>query len=205
MKPKVILFEGYDGSGKTTLIKNFEKFLIENGKTCLLVGRDYNNPIKSITKIIQDKDSEICPVTEILLRLARENERTKVLNQELHKYDYVILDRSIVSATSWINFYSKPFDKFTNIITELVDSIGSCYLVYCYLSFEDTWTRVNSRQDKTLSKKEEKGKEANQKMFEALRKTFIEFQFGKVNKIEITTDKSREDCLIELLTLLSLT
>ncbi len=204
MTNKILLFEGYDGSGKTTLIENFEKFLKEKGKTCLLVGRDYNRPINTITEIIKDKESEINPTSEILLRLARETERVKILNQNLDNYDYIILDRSVVSATSWVKFYNQTADKYTDIVSEIVNAIGSCHLVYCFLPFEDTWERVNSRPDKPLSKKEEKGKETNAKMFEALRQTFLDFNFPTVNKIEIKTHQTREECISNLLTELNL-
>lgn len=205
MTNKILLFEGYDGSGKTTLIENFEKFLKENGKTCLLVGRDYNRPINSITEIIKDKESDINPTSEILLRLARETERVKILNQHLTNYDYIILDRSVVSATSWVKFYEQTPDKYSEIVSEIVKLIGACHLVYCYLPFEETWTRVNSRTDeKPLSRKEEKGKETNAKMFEALRQTFLDFNFPTVTKIEIKTHQTREDCISNLLTELKL-
>lgn len=205
MSRKILLFEGYDGSGKTTLIENFEKFLREKGLTCLLVGRDYNSPINTITEIIKDKESEINPTSEILLRLARETERVKILNQELANYNYIILDRSIVSAISWVKFYEQTFNKYSEIVSEIVNLIGNCHLVYCYLPFEDTWTRVNSRTaEKPLSKKEEKGKETNKKMFNALRETFLNFNFETINKIEISTHRTREECINDLLIELNL-
>ncbi len=198
----ILIFEGYDGSGKTTLIKNLELFLIQKGKKCILIGRDYDKGIKNITNIIQDKESPIGPITEILLRLARENQRVETLKQVADQYDYILLDRGIISAVSWIYYYSQVIDKFRNIIKDIVSSIGNCYIIYCYLPFEETWKRINNRVDQALSKKEQKGKDENKKMFDALHQTFIDFNYKTIERVEIKTDKSREDCLVELLSLL---
>lgn len=199
MNNKILLFEGYDGSGKTTLIENFEKFLVGRKMSSLLVSRDFNKQINAITEIIKDKESQINSSTEIHLRYAREIERVEVIKQNLAKFDFIILDRSVVSATSWIQFYNQDKNKYTDTISEIVTTIGECHLIYCYLPFEDTWNRVNSRQDKALSKKEEQGKETNLKLFEALRQTFLDFNFPTVNKIEIETNQTRDKCLEELL------
>jgi len=204
MSGKILLFEGSDGSGKTTLIENFKTFLTKSGKNFLLVGRDYNKSITTITQIIQDKESEINTTTEILLRLAREAERIKVVNQQLNNYDYIILDRSFISATSWVKYYDHSPKTYSDIVSEIVHSIGSCELVYCFLPFDEAWTRTTSRTDKPLSKKEEKGKEENEKIFNALRQTFLDFNFPTVNKIEIQANKTREDCISDLLTALNL-
>lgn len=204
MSIKVLLFEGSDGAGKTTLIDNFTSYLNRSGKTFLLVGRDYNKPINTITQIIQDKELEVNSTSEILLRLARESERIKVVNQELNNYDYIILDRSFVSATSWIKYYNLSSITYSNIVSELVNSIGSCNLVYCFLSFEESWARTNSRTDKALSKKEEKGKQENEKIFNALREAFLNLDFPTVSKIEIQANKSKEDCISDLLIALNL-
>lgn len=199
MSAKILLFEGYDGSGKTTLIENFGKFLDSKGSSSLLIGRDYNDDIAILTKVITNKESNLHFSSEILIRLAREIERVKVLVKNLNQYDYIILDRSIVSALSWVKFHKEDHNKYWLITHNILEMLGDCYLIYCYLNFEDTWLRVNSRLDKPLSKKEEKGKDENQLLFDSLRQTYLDFHYPSVSKIEILTHQSREACFTQLL------
>lgn len=199
----ILLFEGYDGSGKTTLIENFCNYLKNNNKSVLLISRDYNTPINTITSIIKDKESKINPTSEVLLRLARERERIHILEQEKENYDFIIFDRSIISATSWVKHYNLNAEIFDPIKHDLFSVIGECYLVYCYLPFDNTWERINSRE-KELSKKEQMGKEANQKMYSSLRDTFLDFELPNVQKTEINSLDSRDMCLSNLITSLGL-
>ncbi len=202
MGTRVLLFEGPDGSGKTTLIENFQNHLMKRGRTILLVGRDFNETIDSITKIITNKNIELDSNTEILLRLARENERIKIVAQNIPNYEYLILDRSIISAVSWINFHNQDSNKYRNLVLDLTKKLGKCEVIYCQLPFEESWKRTTNRPEKELSKKEAKGKEFNRKIFEVLRTIFIEFNYENILKYEISAMQSKEDCLSNLLNIL---
>ena len=134
MKSKILLFEGYDGSGKSTLIDNYVNFLKRNGKSVFLVGRDLNTGINYLTKIIRDKDLIIDPTTEILVRLARENERIAILKEERFRHDYIIFDRSLLSAISWIKYYHQSFSKYEPLISYVFKDYGVCFLIYLTIS-----------------------------------------------------------------------
>jgi len=197
MKSNVLLFEGYDGSGKTTLIQNFQKYIAEKGHSSLIIGRDFNKVIKNITFAIKDKETEITPRTEILLRFAREYERIKILRDNISKYNYLILDRSIISTISWIYYYNCSFEDFRCLATSISEEIGICKLIYCHLPFQTSWNRITSRG--SLSKKELMGEKVNKMMYDALLQTFNIINYSTMDKIEITTQKSRADCLKELI------
>ncbi|MBU4350990.1 AAA family ATPase [Candidatus Parcubacteria bacterium] len=201
-KGKIILFEGYDGAGKTTLISLFKRHLSSKGLSSLVIDNTGNRVTANIDFAIRDGVLEIAPATEILLRLARECERIKTLKTEITKYNYIILDRGIVSLISWIHYYNLPYEKYKLHIEEIIEEMSPCYLVDCYLNYDESWNRVLSRGN--LSKKESRGKEINNRAFTVQREIFSHFNWPEITKYEINTKGSREDCLQELLACLSL-
>ena len=194
---KVLLFEGYDGSGKTTLISNFKQHLVIEGSTFYEVDRQANKVIALLTSLIRDKDILPTDRSEILLRFAREFERLEVAKAQSIKHDFIILDRSILSAMSWISYYKNDYNLFRPLIETLIADLDGAVLVYCYTTFELSWSRVSNRGE--LSKKELKGQDINRAMYDNLRQNYLDFDYNSIKKIEINAANTQRECLEELL------
>lgn len=197
MKNEIILMEGFDGAGKSTLIKNFQQFLSSERLSSLVIDQKNTRVISNINHAMKDETTEIAPAIEILLRFAREHERMKILKENRSEYDYLILDRGILSAISWIYYYNQSYEKYRQISEEILNELGQIKLIYCFAHFEDCWKRVISRGN--LTKKEQKGEEINRRMYQVQTNTFLRFNFPSIAKYEISTSGSQEDCLKNLL------
>ena len=201
-KGKIILFEGYDGAGKTTLISLFKRHLSSKDLSSLVIDNTGNRVTANIDFAIRDGVLEIAPATEILLRLAREYERMEILRENKAKYDYIVFDRGILSLISWIRYHNQPYAKYKAFVEDILREMAPCYLIDCYLDFNESWSRVLSRG--SLTKKESSGRKINNKIFSAQRETFSNFSWPGIIKYKINTKNTKEGCLQELLACLEL-
>lgn len=164
--PKLILFEGTDGSGKTTLINNFKDYLNKRNKTCQIIDKSTIATAKSITSVYNN--AELHKLTEIYLRVAREFAKINAIDETC---DYVIIDRALISLISTINIYDFKTEEFDSVISKLIENYGFYSTVFCCPPFEIARKRIEERALKTkkpLSKKEQKGFEYNKKIYENL-------------------------------------
>lgn len=181
------------------LLSKFYKIVKKKGKSCLLIGRDFNKQINAISEILRNKEVNLSPLSEIYLGIAREIERVRILEENQSTCDYIIFDRSIISVLSWIEFHNQSKELFSPFISGILDNIGHCFLIYCYLPFEESWDRTSNRPESLRSKKDEKGKDENKKMFDSFRKTLNELSNLNVSKFEIDTSKPKMENLNKLI------
>ncbi len=99
----IISFEGIDGCGKTTQAKLFFKHLISKGANAILLnepGGTYTGD--KIRSILLDRNSAICPFSELLLYLAsRAQLIEEVIKPALKEGTTVILDRYVDSTAAY--------------------------------------------------------------------------------------------------------
>ena len=84
-KKPIIVFEGIEGSGKTSHIKNVEKYLKQNNKKFIKIrepGGSKNS--ERIRKLILDNKSTFNNTTDLLLYLAARSENISLLNISPH-------------------------------------------------------------------------------------------------------------------------
>ena len=116
MKGKFIVFEGIDGSGKTTQINQLSKWLIgtdlipENNK--LIITREPGGTKlgKSIRSLLLDTSREKSPdsITELLLYAAdRSQHVNEIIRPTLEKGDWVISDRFCGSTLAYQGYGRK--------------------------------------------------------------------------------------------------
>jgi thymidylate kinase len=163
---KLILFEGTDGSGKTTLINNFKNYLTEKNRSCQIIDKSSDATAKSIT-LVYNK-AELNNLTEIYLRIAREFSKITAIDKSC---DYIIIDRAIISLISTINIYGFKTAEFDNAISQLIKSYGNFSTVFCCPPYEIARKRIEERSIMTnvpLSKKEQKGFEYNKEIYDNL-------------------------------------
>ena len=110
MKGKFIVFEGIDGSGKTTQINQLSKWLIstdlipENNKLVITREPGGTKLGKSIRSLLLDTSIEKSPdsITELLLYAAdRSQHINEIIRPTLNKGDWVISDRFCGSTLAY--------------------------------------------------------------------------------------------------------
>lgn len=200
MRSRTILFEGSDGVGKTTLLNNFQEYLAFKHISQFVIRGSGNRSTTKINFVIKDEATKLGPDTEILLRLAREHERMKLLQENQAEYEYMLIDRGIVSLLSWITYYGLEYSKYEALTDELLMALGPCDVVFCHLSFEDSWKRVTARGGmRPLDRRELSGREINARIYSAQWSTFSTFSRSGFATHTIDMAGSAEDCLRELL------
>ena len=135
-KKPLIIFEGIDGSGKTTQITNVIKHLKKKNKKFIRLrepGGSKNSEI--IRKIILKKSNKFDKYTDLLLYVAARNENIKNIISKNYKKKIILIDRYIYSTIAYqcygmginknfvrlINDYIVKKYKPTHIFLHLVD------------------------------------------------------------------------------------
>jgi thymidylate kinase len=179
---KIIAFEGYDGSGKGTLINLFKGHL-EDKKIRVVVRKD-EPELQPFSNLIEAGGCS--RGAEILLRFALEFERIQIVRAELPKYDLLILDRSLISLISWIRNYNLAYNKYSPLVESLGAHLQGSTVIFCDAGFEICWERISQRQ--SHSKKELLGREVNSRFHKIHREVFDKFNFHDIQKVCIKTE-----------------
>lgn len=199
MSARVLIFEGYDGAGKSTLLKNLVKKLRQNGYSYLVIDKETNPRINYLTAKLENTDGN--PDEEIDLYIKRETEKVRIMQLNAEHYDFIIFNRSVLSALACAVYYNK-LNEYKELIASLAEKIGKCTLIFFNIPFETAWHRTERKYYKT--KKAMLGKEINQKMYDALLFSYDQTPFLKeMTKIQINTSRmSIRECGSELISIL---
>lgn len=105
LKGKTISFEGGEGTGKSTLIKNLVSYFEKNAVLDILATREPGgvNISEQIREIIVSKENkEICPETEALLFAAsRAQFMNQVIKPALKEEKTILIDRFVDSSLAY--------------------------------------------------------------------------------------------------------
>ena len=116
MKGKFIVFEGIDGSGKTTQINQLSKWLISNklipANNQVVITREPGGTElgKSIRSLLLDSSGEKSPysITELLLYAAdRAQHVNEIIRPTLNKGDWILSDRFCASTLAYQGYGRK--------------------------------------------------------------------------------------------------
>ena len=166
MKGKFIVFEGIDGSGKTTQINQLYKWLIgtdlipENNKLVITREPGGTKLGKSIRSLLLDTSREKSPgsITELLLYAAdRSQHVNEIIRPTLDKGDWVISDRFCGSTLAYQG-YGRKLD--INLIKDLeaiaTQGIAPDITFLLDIPIEESIRRRMNRKD---DRKEKEGRE----------------------------------------------
>ena len=200
MKGKFIVFEGIDGSGKTTQINKLSKWLIGSGlipeNNQLVITREPGgtNLGKSIRSLLLNTSQEKVPdsVTELLLYAAdRSQHINEIIRPTLNKGDWLISDRFCGSTLAYQGYGRKLEIKLIQQLeTIATQGISPDITFLLDIPVEESIKRRTNRKDDRIEKE---GKEflSNVSLgFQALSKE------RKWKKISAT--QSEEDILSEI-------
>ncbi|MBF6171109.1 dTMP kinase [Nocardia blacklockiae] len=161
MYRKFVTFEGYDGSGKSTLIETVRTRLSE--KDIRVVGRKAEPELLGISRVVEREDLRPHPEVELLLRISLEAERKYVIEQALLDHDMVICDRAVISLLSWFGYLQVEREQFEPLLQKLVDYHRNSVTIVCNADFDTCWSRIGDKSSKSW--KERQGVDANRRYF----------------------------------------
>ena len=162
MKGKFIVFEGIDGSGKTTQINKLSKWLIstdlipENNKLVITREPGGTKLGKSIRSLLLDASIEKSPdsITELLLYAAdRSQHVNEIIRPTLDQGDWVISDRFCGSTLAYQG-YGRKLD--INLIKDLeaiaTQGIAPDITFLLDIPIEESIRRRTNRKDDRIEK-----------------------------------------------------
>lgn len=131
---KFIAFEGPDGSGKSTILNNVEKFLIENNIDFIITrepgGTKISEEIREI--LLSNDNSEMSARTEALLYSAsRAQHVDELIIPNLQKGKLVISDRYVLSSLAYQGFGRElGYDRVKEINDFATDNLSPDYTFF---------------------------------------------------------------------------
>ena len=166
MKGKFIVFEGIDGSGKTTQINQISKWLIGTNiipkSNQLVITREPGgtNLGKSIRSLLLDTSSGKNPdsITELLLYAAdRSQHVNEIIRPSLNKGDWIISDRFSGSTLAYQGYGRKVDIKLIkDLETIATQGISPDITFLPYIPVEESMKRRINRKDDRI---EQEGRE----------------------------------------------
>ena len=162
MKGKFIVFEGIDGSGKTTQINQLSKWLISNEiipeNNQLVITREPGATKlgKSIRSLLLNNSREKSPdsITELLLYAAdRSQHVNEIIRPTLNKGDWVISDRFCGSTLAYQGFGRKlNIELIKNLENIATQGISPDIIFFLDIPVEESIKRRINRKDDRIEK-----------------------------------------------------
>ena len=101
----LIVFEGIEGSGKTTLINHVSKYLKKKKISFIKIREPGGNKnSEKIRKLILNKKNKFNPLTDLMLYLASRSENIENVIKKNYKKKMILLDRFIDSTIAYQHY-----------------------------------------------------------------------------------------------------
>ena len=147
-KKPLIVFEGIEGSGKSSHIKNVANYLQKNKKEFLLIrepGGNVNS--EKIRKLILDKKSKFNKNTDLLLYLSSRSENIPILKKN-YKKKIILIDRFIDSTIAYQHFgLGINIDLIKKINNYLLDGLKVDFTFLNIVSNKNMQNRLKLRKN----------------------------------------------------------
>ena len=165
-KKPIIVFEGIEGSGKTTHIKNVLNYLKKKKiKFINLREPGGNKNSELIRKFILNKKSDLHIVSDLLLYLAARNENINKIIKKNYKKKVIIIDRFVDSTIAYQHYGMGLNRRIINLLNS-----------YILKDFKASFSFLNTVSTKNLKLRLKKRKRLNR--YDKFNSTF----YSKVQK-----------------------
>ncbi|MFX0132536.1 MAG: hypothetical protein ACFFDN_02700 [Candidatus Hodarchaeota archaeon] len=163
----IIIFEGVDKSGKSTLINHFNGLIIKNriiptNKTYIPI---YQKSQSALLNFLKNHDKE--------------------------KYN-ILLDRSYISEIVYSKV-KRNYDAFDDIFYEFLSNEYrkmNCFVVYCYAPIVSLWERISEKYDFKDVKNIDELKLARERY-----NKFFSSEKLRISKVDLNTWNSKQACV----------
>ena len=188
-KKPIIVFEGIEGSGKTTHIKNIlTYFKKKNIKFISLREPGGNSNSELLRKIILNKKSNLHNFTDLLLYLAARNENINKVIKKNYKKKVILIDRFIDSTVAYQHYGMGIDINIINSINNfLLKDIKIDYTFLNIVSIKNLKSRLKKR--KNLNKYDK----FNGSFYKKVQKGFVKISNGNNKCLIIDSDQNLED------------
>ncbi len=150
MPGKIIVFEGVEGTGKTTIARKLFKYMINKGKKAIFLREPGGTEIsEKIRKILLDcKNKNISKKTEFLLYLASRSQLIFEKIRKLLKKNYLIILDRFYLATIVYQGYARGLDiKFIKAINNFViEDMKPHLTIILDASLDTIYKRIKKRK-----------------------------------------------------------
>lgn len=187
-----IVVEGGDGSGKTTLIKAVEKYLLEKGHNVLTTREPGGiHAAEKIREVILNED--IDPITEALLfASARREHLTKKVLPALKEGKIVLCDRFVYSSLAYQGYArGLGIENVYNINQPAINGLMPNLTIFLDILPERGIERINKNRSNEINRLDLEGLEFHTKVREGYKKAIEMYPENKV--VEIDGDRPAND------------
>ncbi|OUX38468.1 MAG: dTMP kinase [Candidatus Pelagibacter sp. TMED273] len=185
-KKPIIVFEGIEGSGKSTHIKNVERYLLKKKANYIKLREPGGSRFsEKIRNLILNKNSNLDKITDLLLYMAARNENVNKIIKKNYRKKIIIIDRFIDSTIAY-QHYGMNLDK--NLIIKINKLIlNNLKIDYTFLHLINT-----KNLKKRLSKRKRLNKydKFNSIFYNKVQKGFLNISKNKKNYLHINSNKS---------------
>ena len=163
-----IIFEGIDGSGKSTQAEMLNEYLVKKNISSILTNEPGSRHLKfNLGNVLRDSKTDIDQLTRECMFQAERNEHFKKVIEPNHKKDVtVVSDRSFISGYAYARA-SGVDEKFMLFLLDKIVSVHPIFSFFIDLSPEEAFYRRTLRSS-VVSYEEKKGNE----FFERVRTEF---------------------------------
>jgi dTMP kinase len=199
-----IVFEGIDGSGKSTLIKEIFKILIENNHKCILTkepfGSSLKNEFSNILKKLNELTNKNYFVDYLLFAAERSLHIEQIILPAIKENKIILSDRFFGSSFAYQGFGGNLDIEFIKYVFEKTNfGLFPNITFYCDISIETSLKRVYAKKkdflDESFIKNTTKIKEGYD---------FLYKENNKGNNIFIiNTEKNINENVNEIITIIN--
>lgn len=186
-KGKFIVFEGTDGSGKSTQMKLLGKYLSEKGEECYLTHEPTDSPFGSLLRSCMsgriDADEHAIAALFAADRLDHITNPVNGIRAKLEAGVTVLCDRYYFSSFAY-NGGFVPLDWVVELNKPAMEMLRPDLIVYIDLPPEESMKRVFRRGSTERYETQEKQQKIRAKFFEV---------FGQFKEENVKIVKSEED------------
>lgn len=149
MRGFFIVFEGLDGSGKTTQAKRLARHFREQGREVVSVKEPGGTPVgERIREILLDERSHLEPLTELLLYQASRHELTRrVIRPALKRGAIVICQRYSYSSLAYQGFgRGLPLEWVTTLTEQATEGLKPSVAFFLEVPVEEGLKRLKQER-----------------------------------------------------------
>ncbi|MDA9709691.1 dTMP kinase [Candidatus Pelagibacter sp.] len=149
-KKPLIVFEGIEGSGKTTLINHISSYLRkQNIKFIKLREPGGNKNSEIIRKLILNKKNKFNKITDLMLYSAARNENVENVLKNNYKKKIILLDRFTDSTLAYQHFGMGINKSLINILNKfLIKNIKPTITFLNIVNMKNLKSRLKKRKHK---------------------------------------------------------